>query len=100
MQYHEQQLAEFKEEFAKRRKRQLLAVIPILGIIVLRVALDREAETSFFGLPSGLVIGGALVIIIGVVAFSLWNWRCPACNKYLGKGISPSFCSKCGVPLQ
>ena len=100
MQYLEQQLVEFKDEFAKRRRRQLLAVIPFLAIIVLRVALDRDAETSFFGLPNGVVIGGALVIVLGVVAFSLWNWRCPACSKYLGKGISPSFCSKCGVPLR
>jgi len=32
--------------------------------------------------------------------FSLYNWRCPACNKYLGKQRSPKYCSKCGVALQ
>jgi hypothetical protein len=100
MQYVEQQLAEFKAEFAKRRRRQLLAAIPIVAIIVLRVVLDKEAEASFLGQSGGLVIGGALVVILGTIAFSLWNWRCPACNKYLGKGISPAFCAKCGVALR
>ncbi|HEV8577857.1 MAG TPA: hypothetical protein VGX68_02145 [Thermoanaerobaculia bacterium] len=88
-------------KFAKRRKRQLLAVIPILAVVVLRVVLlKKQPETPLFGLPTELVIGAAIAVILGFVAFTLWNWRCPACNRYLGKGISPSFCPKCGVPLQ
>jgi rRNA maturation endonuclease Nob1 len=31
--------------------------------------------------------------------FSLFNWRCPSCNKYLGKAINAKFCAKCGVQL-
>ena len=34
------------------------------------------------------------------ILFSLYNWRCPACSKYLGKQRSPKYCSKCGVALQ
>jgi rubrerythrin len=47
------------------------------------------------------VIGPVIVaLVVGALVFSLKNWRCPACDKYLGKGISPSFCPKCGVALQ
>lgn len=100
MQYVEQQLAEFKAEFAKRRKRQLLATIPILIMFVVAMLLRSGQDISFLGIPSSVLLGAFFVLVLGTVAFSLWNWRCPACNRYLGKGISPSFCSKCGIPLQ
>ena len=100
MQHTEQQLTELKAEFAKRRKRQLLATIPIVAVFVVAMVLRGGGDVSFLGIPSSVVVGGVFALILGSIAFSLWNWRCPACNRYLGKGISPSFCSKCGVPLQ
>ena len=100
MQYVEQQLTEFKTEFAKRRKRQLLATIPIVAVFVVAMILRGGEDISFLGLPASVILGVVFALILGSVAFSLWNWRCPACNRYLGKGISPSFCSKCGVPLR
>lgn len=39
-------------------------------------------------------------IALAAVGFSLVNWRCPSCNVYLGRGISPRFCSKCGIELR
>lgn len=100
MQYVEQQLTEFKAEFAKRRKRQLLATLPIVAVFVLAMFMRYGGDVSFLGLPYSVILGVVFALLLGTVAFSLWNWRCPACNRYLGKGISPSFCSKCGVPLQ
>jgi protein-S-isoprenylcysteine O-methyltransferase Ste14 len=104
MQYTEQQLAESKAEFAKRRKRQLLATIPIVAVFVVAMVLRGGGDVSFLGIPASVVargvVGGMFALVLGSIAFSLWNWRCPGCNRYLGKGISPSFCSKCGVPLQ
>jgi len=104
MQHTEQQLAELKAEFAKRRKRQLLATIPIVAVFVMAMVLRGAGDVSFLGIPASVVargvVGGVFALVLGSIAFSLWNWRCPGCNRYLGKGISPSFCSKCGVPLQ
>jgi hypothetical protein len=100
MQYLEQQITEFKAELARRRKRQLLVTIPlVIGVVLLRVFRDKEAGL-IFGFPTSTVMTVAFAVVMAVVAFSLWNWRCPACNKYLGKGISPDFCRKCGIPLQ
>jgi protein-S-isoprenylcysteine O-methyltransferase Ste14 len=100
MQYLEQQLADFKAEFARRRKRQLLVSIPLAAVVILFAVFSRTAETPRLGLPPAVLGVTVFVLVLGAIAFSLWNWRCPACNKYLGKGISPSFCPKCGVPLQ
>lgn len=100
MQYVEQQLVEFKAEFAKRRKRQILVSLSFAVVILLYVALRERAELSFFDLPPAVAIGVMFGAALAAVSFSLWNWRCPACNKYLGKGVNPSFCPKCGVPLK
>ena len=99
MQYTEQQLQEFQSEFAKRRKRQWIVLIPVLAVFALFLTMDEATGNTPIG-PASAVLPLGFVITLGVVAFSFMNWRCPACNKYLGKGISPKFCSKCGVQLQ
>jgi hypothetical protein len=90
--------AEIIAEFKKRRTRQIMAVGPIfLGFIAL---LSVEGNSvGVFGLPPNIVLGIAFALIISVLIFSLFNWRCPACQKYLGKAINPKFCVKCGVQL-
>jgi hypothetical protein len=100
MQYLEQQLEDFKAEFARRRKRQLLVSLPLAAVVILFAIFSRTAEAPPLGLPPAVLGIAVFVLVLGAIAFSLSNWRCPACNKYLGKGISPSFCPKCGVPLQ
>ncbi len=39
-----------------------------------------------------------MAYVLGAETFSLANWRCPACGKYLPESWI-KFCSKCGVPL-
>jgi hypothetical protein len=90
MQYAEQQLQEFRSEFAKRRKRQFLVLIPVLAVFVLFVTVDETTGATPIG-PAAIVLPLAFVIILGILVFSFTNWRCPACSKYLGKGISPKF---------
>jgi hypothetical protein len=31
------------------------------------------------------------------VIFSLRNWRCPCCNRWLGNQLNPQSCVGCGV---
>jgi hypothetical protein len=96
--YTDHQKQEFRDDFAARRKRQLLATIPILLVVV---ALAMADQNSGQLLGFGVAIWGpvALVCILGFTVFTLKNWRCPACDRYLGKGIFPRFCAKCGVQL-
>jgi hypothetical protein len=37
---------------------------------------------------------------LGGLAVSIINWRCPSCNKYLGRSMGPKVCRKCGAKLQ
>jgi hypothetical protein len=92
--------SDLREEFARRRTRQWLIVLPVaIAIIAMRVAGNAK-EATFFGMPASVVIGIGFAMVIAAIAFSLWNWRCPACSKYLGRGINPSFCAKCGFKLK
>ena len=86
-------------DFQRRRRRQIwLLVLGLPFLVVL---------AGFRAMPAQLnnaVAGGLGLAAIGYVAFacvfSLWNWRCPACGRWLGNQLSPARCRKCGVNLQ
>ncbi len=88
---------EIKEKFAARKRNQIAITIPIIGMILLLVFSEGKEEV--FGVPIVLLAPVIFVGFVGALVFSLKNWRCPGCNKYLGKGMSPKFCAKCGAPL-
>jgi len=80
------------EEFRRRRRRQLiLAAVLIAGMLWLTQAQGASEQTR------GPMI---LAVVLGALAYSWRNWRCPACNGYLGKSAFMSFCPGCGVPLK
>ncbi len=99
MQYTAEQSAGFKTEFARRRKRQLLGTIPLfVAVIAVALASGNKSE-EILGLPVAVWGTAVALIFIGTFAFALQNWRCPACNKYLGKNWGPRYCPGCGVEL-
>jgi hypothetical protein len=89
---------EIIEEFKKKRIRQIMAVGPIILAFIALLSVEGN-PTAIFGLPPNTVLTISFALIISVLIFSLFNWRCPSCNKYLGKAINPKFCAKCGVQL-
>jgi len=99
MPYTAEQEMEFKRQFAVRRKRQLILVIPFVLIFIASIAARNGHGLEALGLPAEVYGGAVIVFAIGALLFSLRNWRCPACNRYLGRGINPRFCAKCGVGL-
>ena len=96
---HDQQ-NEFQRLFALRRRRQMILAVPLLAVFIAVMAVKDRPEGVILGLPANMVGPVFLALAVGALLFSLWNWRCPACAKYLGKSISPRFCPKCGVALQ
>ncbi len=100
MHYTDRQQAEIRTLFALRRRRQLLISLPLIALIMGIAFLENSNTGAFLGIPPSIVFPGFLAMIAGAIVFSLYNWRCPACNKYLGKQRSPKYCSKCGVELQ
>lgn len=101
MEYTEQQKATFKQQFAERRRRQIILAVPLVALAVgFALLTDEKGSGTPFGVPMTVAGPAFVVLVLGALGFSLWNWRCPACNRYLGKGASPRFCAKCGVPLR
>ena len=100
MLYTHSQLEEYRRLFALRRRRQILLAVPLLPVLIGVLAVRDRGDAVLFGIPAVIWGPAFLMLVIGALIFSLWNWRCPACNKYLGKGMSPRFCPKCGVALQ
>ena len=95
MNYTPEQLAGFKAEFARRQKRQLgVAAVIFAGVIAIWILRDRSPLESPAGITVFLAAMGAILV------YTLQNWRCPACGKYLGKGAFPRFCPQCGVALK
>jgi hypothetical protein len=89
---------EISEAFKRKRTRQILAVGPFVLAFIALLSVEHNS-TGIFGLPRNIVLGIAFALIISILIFSFVNWRCPSCNKYLGKAINPKFCSKCGLQL-
>lgn len=100
MEYTEGQQEEIRAEFCARRRRQLLVSLPLLLLALGTAFLEKGKQGAACGISASILLPVFLVLVIGAIAFSLYNWRCPACNRYLGKQWSPKYCSRCGVMLQ
>ena len=91
---------ELRQDFTRRRTRQWLLVIPgILGVIILRT-LPKSGDTGILGINTTVLLIAGIAIILGVIALTVINWRCPSCSKYLGRSINPKFCGGCGFQLR
>ena len=99
MEYADRQKASIKTEFAARRRNQILVSIPLIGIVILMALFGESRDQVILGMPVTVWGPTFVILILGGIGFSLYNWRCPACNKYLGRAISPKFCAKCGAEL-
>jgi hypothetical protein len=100
MEYVVEQSTKFKQEFATRRKRQILLVVPIVAAMLAFALFQDEAAQTVMGIPMSVMGPVFAVLIVGAIGYSFVNWRCPACRAYLGKRLGPQFCARCGVALQ
>ena len=100
MKHTPEQERAFKDAFAVRRRRQILIAVPlVVTMFAFIVGTEEQAET-IFGFPLAVAAPVFFAFIAGALIFSFKNWRCPACDKYLGKVWNPRHCHSCGVALQ
>ena len=92
--YTEQQKKEFVEEITSKRRRQILPFIAWAAFVI-----GLAATSGFRDHPPAWPLLVAWLFVIGNALFSLINWRCPACNKYLGKNLGWKHCPRCGIPF-
>jgi len=92
-----------KDKLKKLRKKQIVGSIifapALIGIFVSLEAVERGVE-SFGGLPIVFWIVGCIITVVVYLVFSRFNWRCPECSNYLGKGLNQKFCKSCGAELR
>ena len=103
MQYTAEQQAEFKREFSLRRRRQIWVAFPSVVLMVGFALLARTGQAdgeNLMGVPLPVWAAAFISLVLGVLLFSFRNWRCPACDRYLGREMGHRFCPKCGVALQ
>jgi len=90
---------EIMRVFGLRRDRQLLAIGMALFLLVF-LALIPNRPDLLGEFSKSTIAGIQLVVIIGFICFSVFNWRCPSCNKYLGHNIYRRICNHCGTRLR
>jgi hypothetical protein len=100
MEYNEHQKQEFKNQYAVRWRRQLIVAIPLIIVLIAFATANEGTGLVFGAIPIKIFAPIFIIAIIGALIFSFKNWRCPACDKYLGKAFNPKFCSKCGAALR
>ncbi len=87
------------KEFEVRKKRQLVAIVLTMVIVLLCGVLYRRS-VLYANFPKEGLFGAQIVAIVAFVSFSALNWRCPSCGKYLGGDVHRQTCKKCGARLQ
>jgi hypothetical protein len=100
MERTDEQLADIKADFARRKRNQLIATVPLVLLIVGVVLFEDQLKSADLGVSAFPLIGVVPVLAIAIAFFSFRNWRCPACNGYLGRSASMNHCPKCGVALK
>ncbi|NWF99093.1 MAG: hypothetical protein HXY52_09225 [Nitrospirae bacterium] len=90
---------EIINEFRIKKNRQYLAIAITLLLLVVCILVYKRSD--IFGVVSkNAILSAQLIIIALFIIFSIINWRCPFCNRYLGHDINRQRCSKCGKRLE
>ena len=90
---------EIVRKFETRKARQFLAIaLTVTAVLVL--ATVSKYPHIFGDISRKTVTILMMLTILLFINFSSFNWRCPACSRYLGSDIARAKCKKCGVRLR
>ena len=83
---------------------RLRVIEVVLGVLIapllfLGVALPKhnQADYTILGYPSGTIKLAAGAVVIVLLAFGAWLWRCPGCRERLPPELRPEKCPNCEV---
>ena len=91
---------EIRRTFAKRRRNQLWLLVVFAPIVFGELLYQRHVAATVLGMSPQVAAPIFLVLAVVGLLYSLRNWRCPACSKYLGRSINARNCLNCGVRLR
>jgi predicted membrane channel-forming protein YqfA (hemolysin III family) len=98
--FTEEQKMGFQATFAARRRSHVFAIGVAIAAAIGVAATVQENASALLGISPSVWRLAAVAVIVVVVVYNLVNWRCPACNAYLGRNVNPTFCPKCGTQLR
>jgi hypothetical protein len=87
------------QDFGLRQSRQFLAIAATL-FLLLFLALLYKRPDLFGEFSKDTIFTVQIMLIVAFIGFSAFNWRCPACKKYLGTNINRRICKQCGTRLR
>jgi len=90
---------QIKREFWQRQGRQLLA-LAVAMFLVLFLAVVYKRGDLFGEYSKGTLMAAQLLVIAVFIGFTAFNWRCPACKKYLGHDIYKRACRHCKTRMR
>ena len=88
-----------EKDFRVRQSRQHFAMAITLLLLIFLVLLYKRPDI-FGEISKHSIFAAQVVLIAAFIGFSAVNWRCPACNKYLGPDINRRICRKCRTRLR
>jgi len=90
---------EIIKNFRALQSRQYFALAITLLLLVFLVFLYKRSDI-FGEISHHTIFTVQIIVIAAFIVFSILNWRCPACRKYLGADINRDRCKKCGARLR
>ena len=100
MPYTEAERSQIKRAFLRRRRNQRVLTIALAPMIFGALWYQRGPASTIFGVSVQVFGPIFLALVLGALLFSLRNWRCPGCSKYLGYTMNPKYCPNCGAELR
>ncbi|MFZ5826098.1 MAG: hypothetical protein ACOY94_17520 [Bacillota bacterium] len=79
--------------FARKRERRAIA----LGILLLTIFLGLPLLGAKLSQVAAAAIAGAG--LVGLLIYLWIDWRCPKCDRHLGREFKHTHCSHCGTRL-
>ena len=86
--------------YKRRKKRQNIFNAVIIPIYVILILITTCPKLNFMNLPNDIIAFIFIGLFIVTAPIYISNWRCPNCDKHLGKGSNPTFCIECGAKLR
>ena len=92
----DENLAQFRKEFRRRKKIRLGIFFSAL-VLMIGVAVLAFPSWVLFGLPKGVWAPFFYLVMFALIGSIALVWKCPACGSLLGDVFSTRYCSKCGI---
>jgi RsiW-degrading membrane proteinase PrsW (M82 family) len=88
------------QSFKKKKKKQLAIIIAVFAMAFFAIWFSNNRDRFPDETIRMIIAYSICAITLGGLILSYFNWRCPACGKYLGRAFELKKCRKCGARLR